>query len=230
MEIFGLEKLSLVDYDGKVSATIFTGACNFKCGFCQNSSLVLDVNSLGTIPEDEVLSYLEKRKGILEGLCITGGEPTLQKELPDFIEKVKKIGYFVKVDTNGTNPEMVKLLHEKGLADYFAMDIKNCKDKYAETIGIKGYDLSKVEKTVDYFLNNNVDYEFRTTLIDEYHTEKDIEKIGEWIGGAKKYALQKFKDSDTCIIRGLHEVPVERANEFLSIIKKFIPTSKLRGY
>ena len=149
MDIFGLEKLSLVDYDGFVAATVFTGSCNFRCGFCHNSALVLDYKTLPHIDESEILSYLEKRKGILEGLCITGGEPTLNSDLPDFIEKVKKIGYSVKVDTNGTNPEMVKLLAENGLADYFAIDIKNDRENYAEIIGFKTFDTRNVEKTVN---------------------------------------------------------------------------------
>lgn len=230
MKIYGLEKLSLVDYDGKVAATVFTGACNFKCGFCQNSPLVTAVNDLDTMDEAEVLAYLKKRQGILEGLCITGGEPSLCKDLPEFCEKVKNLGYSVKVDTNGTNPEMVKLLRKNGLADYFAMDIKNCKEKYPLTIGIDGYDIKNVEKTVEYFLSENIDYEFRTTIIKEYHTLLDMEKIGEWIKGAKSYALQKFKDSDTCILRGLHEVGEETAKEFLKAVKTYVPNSKLRGY
>lgn len=230
MNLFGLEKLSLVDYDGKVAATVFTGACNFRCGFCQNSPLVTDVSSLDTLSEDEILSYLKKRKGILDGVCVTGGEPTLHKELPSFCEKLKNLGYSVKVDTNGTNPDMVKYLNQNGLADYFAMDIKNCKEKYSETIGIPDYDLSAVEKTVEYFLSENVDYEFRTTLIKEFHNISDIIKIGEWIRGAKAYALQKFKDSDTCITRGLHEVDCESANVFLQTIKNYVPSAKLRGY
>ncbi|MDY6367025.1 MAG: anaerobic ribonucleoside-triphosphate reductase activating protein, partial [Clostridia bacterium] len=158
MDLFGLEKLSLVDYDGKVAATVFTGACNFKCGFCHNGPLVNDVNSLKTFSEDEILSYLSSRKGILDGVCITGGEPTLHKDLPLFIEKVKKLGLSVKVDTNGTNPEMIKTLAENGLADYFAMDIKNDKQNYARTIGLKDYDTSKIEKSMNYFLSGNADY------------------------------------------------------------------------
>lgn len=230
MELFGLEKLSLVDFDGFVSATVFTGNCNFRCEFCHNATLVVDYNNLETISENEVLDYLKKRKGILEGLCVTGGEPTLQKDLPNFIEKVKKIGYSVKVDTNGTNPEMVKTLWENGLADYFAVDIKNNKDDYAKIIGFDTFDTKCIQKTIDYFFNNNVNYEFRTTLIEEYHKEENIIKIGEWIKGANKYFMQKFKNGENCLTHNLSEVPTETAKKYLEIIRKYIPNSGLRGY
>ncbi len=230
MRFFGLEKLSLVDYDGKVSATIFTGGCNFKCGFCHNSPLVLGVDKLGTIPEEEILAYLEKRKGLLEGLCISGGEPTLNKDLPLFIEKVKKIGYSVKLDTNGTNPEMVKFLHANGLCDYFAMDIKNDKENYAKIIGFDDYDTKKIEETVDFFLNKKVDYEFRTTLIKEFHDMENIVNIGKWLKGANKYFLQKFKDSESCIQSHLSAVEDKIALNFVEILKEYIPSTHLRGY
>ena len=230
MELFGLEKLSLVDYDGKVAATVFTGACNFKCGFCHNGPLVENLNELKSFSEDEILSYLSSRKNILDGVCITGGEPTLNKDLPIFIEKIKKIGLAVKVDTNGTNPEMIKSLAENGLADYFAMDIKNDKAHYAETIGFKEYDTKKVEKSVDFFLSENADYEFRTTLIYEYHKKENMKNIALWINGAKRYFLQKFKEVDTCLTHDLSGVPEETAKEFIEIIKPYIPTVKLRGY
>ena len=185
MIIHGLEKLSLVDFDGHVAATVFTGNCNFRCGFCHNSALVLSADSLPVIPEEEILSYLEKRKGILDGLCITGGEPTLNKDLPQFIEKVKMLGYPVKLDTNGTSPETVITLTENGLCDYFAVDIKNDRENYAKTIGFDKYDLSKIEKTVAFLLKGAVPYEFRTTLIAEYHDKENIQRIGDWICGAQ---------------------------------------------
>lgn len=230
MEIFGLEKLSLVDYDGFVAATVFTARCNFKCGFCHNSALVLDYNNLSKIPEDEVLAYLAKRKGILEGLCITGGEPTLNPDLPEFVKKVKNIGYSVKVDTNGTNPEMVQLLVKEKLADYFAIDIKNDREHYAEIIGFKTFDTSKVEKTVEFLLSGKVGYEFRTTLIAEYHKAENMKAIAEWIKGANKYCLQKFKSGDNCISQGLSPVETEKAKEFAEIVRPFVKTVNLRGY
>ncbi len=230
MEIFGLEKLSLVDYDGYIASTVFTGSCNFKCGFCHNSPLVIDFKNLPVIPEEEIFAYLKKRAGIIEGVCVSGGEPTLQKDLPFFIEKIKALGYKVKLDTNGTNPEIVKTLNENGLVDYFAMDIKNDREHYASIIGFKEYDTKKVEKSVEYFLSGKADYEFRTTLIKEYHKEENIRLIAEWIKGAKKYFLQKFKASESCITLGLNEVTQAVAEQYVAILKQNIPNTNLRGY
>ena len=225
-----MEKLSLVDYDGFVAATVFTGSCNFRCGFCHNSALVLDSKNLSVIPESEILDYLNKRKGILEGLCITGGEPTLNPDLPDFIRKVKDIGYSVKVDTNGTDPETVELLARERLADFFAIDIKNDRENYAEIIGFKTFDTSTVEKTVEFLLSGSVKYEFRTTLIAEYHKAENIKRIAEWIKGADKYFMQKFKSGENCISQGLSPVPDETAKEFAEIIKPYVKAVGLRGY
>lgn len=230
MNIYGLEKLSLVDYDGFIAATVFTGSCNFKCGFCHNSALVLDYKSLPPIPESDILAYLKKRKGILEGLCITGGEPTLNPDLPEFIKKVKDVGYSVKVDTNGTNPEMVKLLATEGLADYFAIDIKNDRENYSEIIGFKTFDTSKIEKTVEFLLSGKIGYEFRTTLIAEYHKAENIRRIGEWIKGADKYFMQKFKSGENCIAQNLSPVPKKEANDFAEIVRPFVKSVNLRGY
>ncbi len=230
MEILGLEKMSIVDYDGKVAATVFTGSCNFRCPFCHNSSLVLDYQKIQAIPEQELFDFFIKRKNLLDGVCITGGEPTLQKDLPDFCEKLKNLGYAVKLDTNGTNPEMVKTLNQAGLVDYFAMDIKNDRENYAKIIGLDKYDTSKVVKTVEYFLSGKADYEFRTTLINQFHLKENIVKIGEWLKGANKYFMQKFKSGDNCISSGLSEVSTDDAKEFLSIVSPFVKSAKLRGY
>ena len=230
MVIHGLEKLSLVDFDGHVAATVFTGNCNFRCGFCHNSALVLNAESLPVIPEKEVLDYLTKRKGILDGLCITGGEPTLNKDLPLFIEKVKNLGYPVKLDTNGTAPETVKSLAENGLCDYFAVDIKNDKENYAKTIGFEKYDLKNIEKTVEFLLKGTIPYEFRTTLIHEYHNDENIKRIGDWICGAEKYFMQKFKNGENCILQNLNEVPADKALRFKEIISPKVKFCDLRGY
>lgn len=230
MDILGLEKLSLVDFDGYVSATLFTGGCNFKCPFCHNSPLVLSHKALPVIPENEVLDFLKKRQGLLEGVCISGGEPTLNKDLPDFILKVKNLGYKVKLDTNGTNPTLVKSLFNDGLVDYFAMDIKNDRDNYAKIIGLDYYDTKKVEQTVDFFLSENVDYEFRTTLIKEFHGKSNILSIANWIKGANKYFLQKFKNSESCIESHLSPVEDKIALEFRDILLEYIPFVRLRGY
>ncbi len=230
MDFFGLEKLSLVDYDGKVAATVFTGGCNYRCEFCHNSPLVLGVEKLNTIPEEDILSYLEKRKGILEGLCISGGEPTLNKDLPSFCEKVKSIGYSIKLDTNGTNPQLVKFLHSNGLCDYFAMDIKNDRENYANIIGFSTYDTKKVEETVEFFLSGGVDYEFRTTLIAQFHSKENVLNIGKWLKGANKYFLQKFKDSESCIKPHLSAVEDKIALNYVELLKEYIPSTHLRGY
>ncbi len=222
--------MSLVDFDGYVCATIFTAGCNFKCGFCHNSPLVLGCENLPLIPEQEVLDYLAKRKGILDAVCISGGEPTLQPDLKEFCAKVKNLGYKIKLDTNGTNPDLVKELHDKGLVDYFAMDIKNDRDSYASIIGFNEYDTGKVCKTVDMFLGGGFDYEFRTTIISQFHKQDNIEKIGNWLKGANKYFLQKFKDSENCIESHLSAVDNDTILKFKDILVKDIPSTRLRGY
>ena len=231
MKLLGMEKMSLVDYDGLVATTVFTGGCNFKCPFCHNAPLVSGFENLPNISQEEIFSYLEKRKGIIDGVCITGGEPTLHSDLPLFMEKIKKLGYKVKLDTNGTNPNLVKEVFENGLCDYFAMDIKNDKDSYAKIIGYDKYDTKNVEKTVEYFLTSNADYEFRTTLIKQFHSLNNIVKIAEWIKGAKKYFLQKFKTGDNCLnADGLEPVDDETTKNYLEILKKYIPFVSTRGY
>lgn len=226
MKISGLQKVSLVDYDGQIATTIFTSGCNFACPFCHNSGLVK-----GTEPElaqSEILEYLNKRKNVLTAVCISGGEPTLHKDLPEFISKIKELGYLVKLDTNGTNLPMLKYLVENNLIDYVAMDIKNSFENYTITIGVENK--INLKDTIDYLMNCGIDYEFRTTLIKNYHTSQDIEKIAKLISGANKYYLQKFVDNDNCLQRGLEEVSSSTANEYLNICLKEIPNTKLRGY
>ncbi len=230
MRICGLEKMSLVDYDGYVSATVFTGGCNFICPFCHNSALVLNHKNLPEIPGQNVIDYLQKRKGILDAVCVSGGEPTLQNDLPNFIEKIKKIGYKVKLDTHGTNLTMIKSLVENGLVDYFAMDIKNDLTCYGEIIGIPNYDTAKIEQTINYFLSGKTNYEFRTTLIKEYHTEENMNNLSNQIKGANKYFLQKFKDSGNCIKSHLSAVENDIAVKYRDILQKTIPNTYLRGY
>ncbi len=230
MRICGMEKMSLVDYDGLVCATIFTGGCNFKCGFCHNSALVLSYAQIPTIPEEEVLSYLKKRFGILDGVCVSGGEPTLQKDLPDFLKKVKDIGYKIKLDTNGTNPELIKTLYRDGLIDYFAMDIKNDRDNYAKIIGFDSFDVKNVEKSVDFLTSISGAYEFRTTIIKEFHSADNMLNIGKWLNSAEKYFLQKFKNGENCIQTDLSEIDDQTAVSFINVLKPFIPNAKLRGY
>ncbi len=231
MKFLGMEKMSLVDYDGLVSATVFTGGCNFKCPFCHNAPLVSGFENLPTLSESEIFSYLEKRKGVIDGVCITGGEPTLHSDLPIFMEKVKNMGYKIKLDTNGTNPELVKKVHQNGLCDYFAMDIKNDRDSYAKIIGFDKFDTLKIEKTVEYFLTSSADYEFRTTLIKQFHSKDNILGIAEWIKGAKKYFLQKFKFGENCLnAEGLEPVDNETTKDYLEFLKNYISFVSTRGY
>ena len=229
MKISGMEKFSLVDYKDKVACTVFTPGCNFRCPFCHNSGLVLG-GSAEIISENEVFSYLEKRKGLVDAVCVSGGEPTLQKDLPVFLEKVKSLGLFAKLDTNGSHHDVVKNLVESGLVDYVAMDVKNSKQHYAATIGLDLYGTSQIEETADYLMSCGVDYEFRTTLVNGFHTEEDIEKIGKWLEGAKAFFLQRFVDRDSCIAEGLSEIPYQKAEKMLEILKRYVPDSSLRGY
>ncbi len=213
MLILGLNKTTLLDYPGCVAATVFTGGCNFRCPFCQNSGLVLEPfvedSAKGVISEEEILTFLKKRKNVLKGVCITGGEPTLQADLPDFLDRIRKIGYRVKLDTNGYQPEVLKELLTEGLLDYVAMDIKNCPDKYEKTAGLDcadtGINLERINKSIELLVGGNIEYEFRTTVVKELHTLDDMVRIGEWIRGARAYFLQKFQDNGNNICEGYHE-------------------------
>ncbi len=229
MIINGFEKLSLVDYPGYTAATVFTGACNMRCPFCHNAVLVIDAVHQPIVEEQYVLDYLNKRKGIIDGLCITGGEPTLQKDLDKFIEKCRETGVKIKLDSNGTNPEMLKDLIDKKLLDYVAMDIKNAKDKYAITANAK-IDLTKIQESIDILESSGIDHEFRTTLVHEFHYLSDIEKIAEWLSGTQKYFLQKFEDKGGCLQDGLHEVPIDLAKKMQQMASKYIKQVELRSY
>ena len=229
MAIKGIEKFSLLDYDDKVSCVIFLSMCNMRCPFCHNAPLVLDPNFGDDIPFDDVLSYLEKRKGLVDAVVITGGEPTLTKDLYEMISKIKELGYLVKLDTNGTNPAVLKKLVEDKLVDYVAMDIKNSLDKYPLTCGVN-LNLDNIKESINYLMDSGVDYEFRTTVIKGHHTLEDMKKIGELLKGAKKYRIQKFNDRETCIQRGLSEISKEEALQFVDVLKNDIDDVALRGY
>lgn len=227
MKISGLQKLSLVDFDGHLCATIFTSGCNFKCPFCHNSSLV--INPSNEISEKDVLEFLDKRRKQLDSVCISGGEPTLHKDLPNFIKKIKDLGFLVKLDTNGTNLEMLEYLIENKLIDYVAMDIKNSIENYSLTTNCN-INTDNIERTIKYIMSCGIDYEFRTTLVNEFHTLEDIKRISKLIKGAKKYYLQKFVDNDNCISSDLHEINKTIALEFKELLTKNIPNTNLRGY
>jgi len=227
MKIAGLQKLSLVDFDGHISATIFTSGCNFACPFCHNSRLVKDVED--DIKITEILEFLTKRKNMLDSVCISGGEPTLHPDLPDFIKKIKDLGYIIKLDTNGTNPDMIKQLYENNLIDYIAMDIKNSYEKYPFTAG-KNINLDNIKKSIKYIMNCGIDYEFRTTIMQGHHTMQDIKDIGKMIKGAKKHFLQKFEDSGECLTKGLQAIEKADAIEFKNVLSQYVQQTNLRGY
>ena len=230
MKIYGIEKLTLVDFDAHCSCILFTGACNFCCPFCQNSALVID-QLPDPIDENEIEEYLKARTNVLYGVVISGGEPTINKGLPDYIRHIKSAyGYKIKLDTNGSNPEMLKQLVKEGLVDYVAMDIKNSLDDYDLAIGIENYDTTKVKESIDYLKEGHVDYEFRTTLVYELHSKKNIEEIAELLNGAKRYFLQHFEDRGGNICDSLTAIPKEQAEEFVDILKKNIENVYLRGY
>lgn len=229
MNIQGLQKLTLLDYPEKVACTIFTAGCNFRCPFCHNASLVTHVDPHNEIQKEEVLGFLRKRQGILDGVCISGGEPLLQPDIEEFLVEVKNIGYAVKLDTNGSNAVLLRRLVEQGLVDYVAMDIKNAPAKYGETIGIKGYHLENVLQSVDFLLSDTVPYEFRTTVVRELHKREDFAAIGRWIRGAERYYLQGFVDSGDLIQPGLRGYTKDIMEQALEIVKRNVPNAELRG-
>jgi len=195
MNIYGLQKLSLLDYPEKLAATIFTGGCNLRCPFCHNASLVTHLSDIEKISDDDVFSFLKKRTGILDGVCITGGEPLLQDDLEDFIREIRKLGFLIKLDTNGVSPKKLSLLIDNGLIDYAAMDIKNSPEKYPLTVGIPDFNIEPVLESVGILLQGKIQYEFRTTLVRQFHSFEDIEKIGHLVKGAENYYLQRFENS-----------------------------------
>ena len=229
MDFVGVEKLSLVDYDHHMSAVLFFPGCNFRCPFCHNSALVIHPENNKAIPFSEILDFLKKRVGLLDAVVVTGGEPTLMKDLEEKISQIKELGYKVKLDSNGTHPEVIKKLVEQHLIDYIAMDIKSSFDTYMDITDVF-VNLDKIRESIDYIMSCGIDYEFRTTLIAEYHSEEDIRKMAKELDGAKRMRLQLFVDSESCIKRGLHEVDLETAKKYVEILKEHIEDVALRGY
>lgn len=229
MQIHGLNKTTLLDYPEHVAATIFTGGCNFCCPFCHNGELVLRPQEFPLLSEDEVLAFLKKRKGILTGVCITGGEPTLQPDLPVFIERIKEMGYLVKLDTNGYRPGVLRMLLEKGLLDYAAMDIKSSKAGYATAAGKENLDIAQIEESADILKEGRIPYEFRTTVVKELHTKEDFIAVGEWLAGAEAYFLQAYRDNENVIKKGFSSYNREELEKFARILRRFIKRVELRG-
>ena len=228
MQIHGFNKTTLLDYPGLVAATIFTGACNFRCPYCHNAELVLNPSSQPIIPEEEILAHLKKRRGITQGVCITGGEPTLQKDLKDFIKKLKELDLNVKLDSNGYKPEVLKDLVQEGLLDYIAMDVKAPLDEYDIIAGAK-LDSSKLKESIDFLIEGHVPYEFRTTVVKDFHTKESFEKMAELIKGAERYFLQGYVDSDKVIAPGLSAYTYEEMQEFLPIFEGKVKHVEIRG-
>lgn len=229
MNIQGFQKLTLLDYPGKMACTIFTAGCNMRCPFCHNSRLVINPSAEAEFTEDEILAYLKKRQGILDGVAITGGEPLMQKDIEDFIIKVRELGYPVKLDTNGTYPEKLKELVNKGLVDYVAMDIKNSPELYSETVGIADYNISKIEESIAFLLEGRVDYEFRTTVVRELHSVFSVEGIGKMIKGAKRHYIQAFIDSGELIGFDLTAVPKNEMETMKNVMLKYVDSCEIRG-
>ena len=229
MNIQGFQKLTLLDFPGKMACTVFTAGCNLRCPFCHNSRLVIDPEKTSEYSVDEILAYLKKRQGILDGVAITGGEPLLQPDRDKFIKKVRELGFAVKLDTNGTFPDRLKALVEQGLLDYVAMDVKNSPSGYSETVGIGGYDISKIQESIGFLLENKVDYEFRTTVVREFHSVFEIDGIGKMIKGAKRHYLQAFVDSGELIGFDLSAVPKEEMLEMQKIMLKYVDFCEIRG-
>ncbi len=228
MDFVGIDKFSLLDYDENVSVVLFAPTCNFRCPFCHNGQSVLENNL--AIPFDEILDFLKTRTGLIDAVVVSGGEPTLMNDLVSKIEKIKELGFKIKLDTNGTNPDVLRELLRKNLLNYIAMDIKNSEDKYAETVGVTNPLLSKIKESISIIMNSGIDYEFRTTLVAEYHSKESIEKMGELIKGANKLYLQKFVDREGVIKKGLHPIEEVWALSFKEILLGYVKQVELRGY
>lgn len=230
MLISGLQKTTLLDYPGCVACTVFTGGCNFRCPFCHNSSLVVPDRIAEGISEDEIMAFLKKRVGVLDGVAITGGEPLLHKDMPQFLRKIKALGFKIKLDSNGSNPQLLEDIVNDGLLDRVAMDIKNSPQLYAKTIGLESYDLSAVERSKNFLLSGRVEYEFRTTVVKGLHTEESIRQAAKWIEGAKEYYLQQFKDSGNVLkLDGLGAFDEDEMKMLRQAAAEFVPNVQLRG-
>ena len=228
MIIRGLQKTTLLDYPEKLACTVFTGGCNFRCPFCHTASLVLNASKVEEISNDEFFSYLSKRKGLLDGVCITGGEPLLNDDIVDFIKKIRSYELLIKLDTNGSFPDKLEYLLDNKLVDYVAMDIKNSKEKYSLTSGTSDFPHG-IEESIDIIIAKAPDYEFRTTVVRELHTANDVYKIANLIKNAKKYFLQSYVDSGDIMTEGFSAYSAEEMLEILENTRKILPCTELRG-
>ena len=229
MKVCRLQKTALLDFPGRVAATLFTGGCNFRCPFCHNSGL-LSGDAEAAYSVREILQFLEKRKRILEGVCITGGEPTLQPDLEDFIRDIRSLGLAVKLDTNGYRPDVLKALCQKGLLDYAAMDIKAGRDRYETAAGVCGLDMKRIDESIRFLLEGHLPYELRTTVVRGIHEAEDFRQIGPWIKGCRRYFLQAFKDSGDILVPQAYDAfSAEEMRAFMELVRPYAEEVSLRG-
>lgn len=228
MQIHGLQKMTLLDFPGKVACTVFLGGCDFRCPFCHNWD-ILDPSTPVIMEEDEFYKFLDKREGLLDGVAITGGEPLLRTGMVDFIKGIRSRGFLVKLDTNGNHPDLLKELVSEGLLDYVAVDVKNNKERYGETVGIPMLDISKIEETISFLLEGNVPYEFRTTVLRQFHDADSFKGIAEWIEGAEHYFIQSFVDRETVPFSGLEAYSPEELEEFKKLVEPHVKHIDIRG-
>ena len=228
MKLYGLQKMTLLDFPGHVACTVFLNACDFRCPFCHNFELV-DGTAQPVMDEEEFLSFLKKRRGLLDGVAFTGGEPCLHKDLPELMRKIRELGFSIKLDTNGQHPALLKQILDEGLIDYAAMDIKNSPEKYAVTCGLESLDLTNIQESIQLLKNSGIDYEFRTTVVKEFHNAEDFDGIGEMIAGAKRYFLQAFTDRDTVPFGNLHAPSREEMEQYAEVMRKYVNDPQIRG-
>ena len=229
MLLRGLQKTTLLDFPGHVASTVFTGGCNFRCPFCHNASLIDNLSGDERLSEENFFAFLEKRRGLNDGVCITGGEPLLQKDILPFIKRIKEMGFLVKLDTNGSYPDRLAALMDEGLLDYVAMDVKNSREKYAQTVGIKNFDTAPIEQSIALLRSSGVPFELRTTVVKELHSAEDIEDMGVWLQGDHAHFLQGFIDSGDLIGKGLSGYDKNQMEDLVNVLKAYIPNAQLRG-
>ena len=228
MNINGLQKLTLLVFPGHTACTVFLAGCDMRCPFCHNAELI-SKNADVLMTDDELLNFLNSRKGLLDGVAFTGGEPSLRKELPGLIRKIRELGYRIKLDTNGNHPKALKAMLNETLLDYVAMDIKNSPERYADTIGLDYFDMTNVLESIDMLIHSGIDYEFRTTVVDQLHDEESFEKIGPMIKGAKHYFLQPFTDRDSVIFSGFTTPGIEKLEKYASLVRPYVENAEIRG-
>ncbi len=228
MNIHGLQKMTLLDFPGRVACTVFLGQCDFRCPFCHNFELV-DGSAPAVMTDEELFAFLRKRQGLLDGVAITGGEPCVHKDLPELLRRIRELGFAVKLDTNGNHPWLLRTILDEGLADYVAMDVKNSPAKYAETIGKDHFSLAGVEESIHLIMESAPDYEFRTTVVEEFHDPQDFEEIGKMVRGARRHFLQPFTDRDSVPFGNLHAPSAETIRKYAEILRKYVTSVEIRG-